>query len=51
MISTYLLEGFVQFYPGTWLHMRGVYPSHMEGERRHGAAKDRCILVNEGLTE
>ena len=29
MISTPLLEGFVQFYQGTWLHMRGVYPLHM----------------------
>ena len=32
MISTPLLEDFVQFYLGTWLHKRGVYPSHMEGE-------------------
>ena len=29
MISTSLLEGFVQFYPGTWLNMKRVYSSHM----------------------
>ena len=51
MISTHLLEGFVQFYPGTWLHMRGAYPPHMEGQRCHGVAEDRCILVNEGQAE
>ena len=42
------LVGFVQFYLGTWMHMRGVYPSHMECQRSHGAALGRCILVNEG---
>ena len=47
-ISLLLLVGFVQFYPGTWMHMRGVYPSHMEGQRSHGAALGRCILVNGG---
>ena len=31
-------RGFVQFYPGTWMHMRGVYPLHMEGQRSHGVA-------------
>ena len=51
MISTSPLEGFVQFYPGTWLCMRGVYPSHMEGQRNYEVAKDRCILVNEGQAE
>ena len=51
MISTPLLEGFLQFYLGTWLQMRGVYPSHMEGQRRHGVAQDRCILINEGQAE
>ena len=25
--------GVVQFYLGSWMHMRGVYPSHMEGQR------------------
>ena len=30
-ILTPLLEDFVQFCLGTWMHMRGVYPSHMEG--------------------
>ena len=30
IISTPLLEGFVQFYLGTWLYMRGVNPSHMK---------------------
>ena len=43
--------GFVQFYLGTWMRMRGVYPSHMEGQRRHGAALGRCILVNGGQEE
>ena len=43
--------GFVQFYLGTWMHMRGAYPSHMEGQRSHGAALGRCILVNGGQAE
>ena len=30
-ISTPRPEGFVQFYLGTWMHKKGVYPSHMEG--------------------
>ena len=47
-ISIPLLEDFVQFYLGTWMHMRGVYPSHMEGQRRHEAAWSKCILVKEG---
>ena len=38
MMSTPLLEGFVQFYLETWLHMRGVYPSHMEGQWSHEVA-------------
>ena len=46
-ISPPLLVDSVQFYLGTWMHMRGVYPSHMEGQRSHGAALGRCILVNE----
>ena len=50
-ISPLLPVGFVQFYLGTWIHMRGVYPSHMEGQRSHGAALGRCILVNEGQSE
>ena len=50
-ISPLLLLGFVQFCLGTWMHMKGVYPSHMEGQRSHGAALGRCILVNEGQAE
>ena len=50
-ISPLLLVGFVQFYQGTWIHMTGVYPSQMEGQRSHGAALNRCILVNEGQAE
>ena len=38
----------MQFYLETWLHRRGVYPSHMEGQWSHGAAWYRCILVNVG---
>ena len=49
--SPLLLVGFVQFYPGTWMHMRGVYPLHMKGQRSHGAALGRRILVNEGQAE
>ena len=30
-ISTPPLEDFVQFDLGCWMHMSGVYPSHMEG--------------------
>ena len=36
-ILTPLLEGFVQFYLGTWLLKRGAYPSHMEGQWSHEA--------------
>ena len=42
---------FVQFYLGTWLQMRGVYPSYMRGQRRHGVAWGRYILVNGGQAE
>ena len=35
----------MQFYLGTWLHMRGVYPLHMEGQRGHEVALDKCKLV------
>ena len=37
-ISTPLLEDSVEIYLGTWMHMRGVYPSHREGQRSHEAA-------------
>ena len=50
-ISPSLLVDFVQFYLGTWMHMGGVYPSHMEGQRSHGASLGKCILVNEGQAE
>ena len=30
------------------VHERRVYPSHMEGQRSHGAAQYKCILVNRG---
>ena len=50
-ISPPLVEDFVQFCLGTWMHMRGVYPSHMEGQRSHGAALGRCISVTEGQAE
>ena len=50
-ISPILLVGFVQFYLRTWMHMRRVYPSQMEGQRSLGAALGRCILVNEGQAE
>ena len=37
-ILTPRLGDFVQFYLGTWLHRRGVYPSHTEGQRSHEVA-------------
>ena len=37
-ISTPRLEGFVQFYLGTWMQKKGVYPSHMEGQKSHKLA-------------
>ena len=37
-ILTPRLEGFVQFYLGFWLHRRGDYPTHMEGQWSHGVA-------------
>ena len=37
-ILTLRPDGFVQFYLGTWLHKRGVYSSHMEGQWSHAAA-------------
>ena len=40
--------GFVRFYLGTWLHRRGVYPSHMEGQWSRVVAWNRCILINAG---
>ena len=42
------LEGFVQFYLGTWLHRRRDGPSHEGGQRSHAAALGRYILVNAG---
>ena len=39
------------FYLLSWMHMRGVYPSHMEGQRGHEAAWNKFILVNEGQAE
>ena len=44
-ISPLLLVDFVQFYLETWMHMRGVYPSHMEGQRSRGAALGRITDV------
>ena len=37
-ILTPRLKGFLQFYRGTWLHRRGVYPSPTEDQRSHVAA-------------
>ena len=34
-ISTSRLEGFVQFYLGTCMHKKGVYPSNMAGQKSH----------------
>ena len=48
VILTPQLVGFVQFYLGTWLHRRGVDPSHMEGQWSYVVAWDRCIFVNAG---
>ena len=50
-ISPPLIVDFVQFNLGTWMHMRGVYPLHMQGQRSHGAALSRCISGNEGQAE
>ena len=37
----------MQFYLGTWLHMRGLYPLHMEGQQNHEVADDgRCKVHN-----
>ena len=33
-----LLEGFVQFYLGSWMHKKGVYHSYMEGQKGHEVA-------------
>ena len=44
-ISPLLPVGFVKFYPGTLMHMKRVYLSHMEGQRSHGATLGRCILL------
>ena len=33
-----LLVDFAQFYLGTGMHKKGVYPSQMEGQRSHGVA-------------
>ena len=30
------------------MHKKKVYPSHMEGQKNHGTAWNKCILVNEG---
>ena len=45
------LEGFVQFYLGTWLHRREDGPSHKRGQWSHVAALGECILVNAGQAE
>ena len=45
------LEGFVQFYLGTWLHRRGDDPSHKGGQRSYAAALGGYILVNAGQAE
>ena len=42
------LEGFVQFYLGTWLHRRGDSLSLKGGQRSHAAALGGYILVNAG---
>ena len=46
--STPLLEGFVQFYPGTWLHIRRAYLLRMEGQRSHEVALNQYTFVNIG---
>ena len=33
------------------MHMRGVYSSHMGGQRSHGAAQGKCILVTKGKSD
>ena len=45
------LEGFVQFYLGTWLDRRGDGSSHKGGQRSHAAALGGYILVNAGQAE
>ena len=45
------LEGFVEFYPGTWLHRRGDGPSHKGDQRSHVAALEGYILVDAGQAE
>ena len=46
------LEGFVQFYLGTWLHRREDGPSHKGDQRSHVAALGRyTVLVNAGQAE
>ena len=40
--------GVVRFYLGTWLHRRGVYPSHIESQWSRVVAWNRCISVNAG---
>ena len=43
----------MQFYFGSWLHMRGAYPLRMEGQRLHvkiiiNNNNKKCNLVNGG---
>ena len=45
------LEGFVQFYPGTWLHRKGDGPSQKGDQRSYVAALGGYILVNAGQAE
>ena len=46
-----LPEDFVQCYLGTWLHIRGVYSSHMEGQLSYEVAYGRCTLISGGQAE
>ena len=45
------LEGFVQFYLGTWLHRRGNGLSHKGDQWSHAVALGGYILVNAGQAE
>ena len=45
------LEGFVQFYLGTWLHRKGDGPSHKGDQWSHAVALGGYILVNAGQAE
>ena len=38
----------MQFYLGTWLHRRGVYPSHMEGQWSHATKQVLSVHLLHG---